>query len=152
MSLQSERPLGAAVNWLSGGVERGWRCVFNFLSSLLIPPALVGGSSHCPHRMAVTGAPAFFCPLSTGSCRAGLILRLVMVGRLWRVQSLVLAELQSSGMGGLTRWQKMRSSVSKKSQELTSPYVPFLWGEFSSHGRAVLIGRAAPTEPVALSV
>lgn len=117
-------PQFSAVNWfLLNSWKRGWRSVLCFLSSLLIPYSS-GRRESCLHIHNSVGngatPPALFCPLSTLSCRAWLILCLVMVGRL-QAFSKPFAGWTSKlqGYSDLRRWEKMRSTASKDCEGFT---------------------------------
>lgn len=115
-------PQFSAVNWFMwNSWKRGWRSVLCFLSSLLIPGSSGRRESclhiHGPCGNGATPPPALFRPLSTLSCRAWLILCLVMVGRLWAFSKPFAgwtSKLQRCR--DLRRWEKMRSTASKDSE------------------------------------
>lgn len=78
---------------------------------------------HSPCGNGATPPPALFRPLSTLSCRAWLILCLVMVGRL-QAFSKPFAGWTSKlqGYRDLRRWEKMRSTTSKDCKGFTSAF------------------------------
>lgn len=135
----------SAINWfLRNSWERGWRSVLCFLSSLLIPHSS-GQRESCLHIHSPCGngaipPPALFRPLSTRSCRAWLILCLVMVGRLQSLfffQSPLLARLQSYRDTGT--WEGGRENEVHREQSLRGVHLSFFmchsWGDLRERPR-----------------
>lgn len=154
-------PQFSAINWfLWNSWKRGWKSVLCFLSSLLIPRSSCRRESclriHGPCGNGATPPPALFRPLSTLSCRAWLILCLVMVGRL-QAFSKPFAGWTSKlqGYRDLKRWEKMRSTASKDCEGFTSAFSSLgdtekfvvwrgrrCWLEKQSHGWSLKSSRS----------
>lgn len=133
----------SAINrFLRNSWERGWRSVLCFLSSLLIPHSS-GQREGCLHIHSPCGngaiaPPVLFRPLSTRSCRAWLILCLVMVGRLQSFfQSPLLARLQSYRDTG--SWEGGRENEVHREQSLRGVHLSFFmchsWGDLRERPR-----------------